>query len=238
MSLSWCARLPRDVGVLIVAAGRGERLGGGVLKQYREIAGVPMLLRALRPFVSHPDVAHVAVALPATHAAAPPEWLAALAGDALSFVAGGVKRSDSVRRALAGLRPGCNVVLVHDAARPFVERATIDAVIAAARSGDGAVAAVPLSDTLKEADAENAAVARTVPRERLWRAQTPQGFPREMLEAAYAGAAAREDDATDDAALVELLGRRVRLIPDSPRNFKVTTTDDLALAEAWAGRLG
>ncbi len=224
--------MPRDVGVLIVAAGVGRRVGGGVLKQYREIGGVPMLLRALRPFVSHPKVRHVVVALPATHAAAPPEWLAALAGEALSFVAGGVERHSSVQKALAALDPACTVVLVHDAARPFVERATIDAVIAAARAGTGAVAAVPLGDTLKEAGRDGL-IRRTVPRDELWRAQTPQGFPRDMLQRAHA-AAGPGADATDDAMLVEGLGEPVRVVPDSPANFKVTTAEDLALAEAWA----
>lgn len=210
----------------------GRRVGGGVLKQYREIGGVPMLLRALRPFVSHPKVRHVVVALPATHAAAPPEWLAALAGKGLSFVAGGVERHSSVQKALAALDPACSIVLVHDAARPFVERTTIDAVVAAAREGTGAVAAVPVSDTLKEAGRDGT-VRRTVPRDELWRAQTPQGFPREMLQRAH-DAAGPGADATDDAMLVERLGEPVRVVADTPANFKVTTADDLALAEAWA----
>lgn len=228
--------MPRDVGVLVVAGGRGERLGGGVLKQYREIAGVPMLLRALRPFVSHPEVAQVVIALPAAHAAAPPEWLAMLDGDALSIVSGGDSRGESVRNALGVLRDECSIVLVHDGARPFVERATIDGVIRAARTGDGAVAAVPLSDTLKEADATDGWVSRTIPREHLWRAQTPQGFPREVLAAAYERAGEAAGAATDDAALVEQSGHKVRIVADSPRNFKITTLDDLALAELWARR--
>ena len=217
---------------MIVAAGRGERLGGS-LKQYREIAGVPMLVRALRPFVSHPEVAHVVVALPATHAAAPPEWLSVLAGESLALVAGGARRGDSVQNALASLREDCEIVLVHDAARPFVERGTIDAVIRAARGGEGAVAAVPVTDTLKRSDDRDAFVAATVPREHLWRAQTPQGFPRAVLERAYAG---DEGPASDDAALVERLGYPIRIVPDSPRNFKVTNADDLLLAELLAAR--
>jgi 2-C-methyl-D-erythritol 4-phosphate cytidylyltransferase len=228
--------LPRDVGVLVVAAGVGKRIGGGTLKQYREIAGVPMLLRALRPFVAHPEVKHVVVALPATHAAAPPEWLGSLAGDSLAFVSGGMERHSSVQKALAALDARCRVVLVHDAARPFVERSTIDAVIAAAREGCAAVAAVPVSDTLKEAG-RDATVVRSVPRDGLWRAQTPQGFPRNLLERAHEAAGAGAD-ATDDAMLVERLGEKVRLIPDSPLNFKVTTPEDLALAEAWAASQG
>lgn len=225
------------MGVVVVAAGRGERLGG-LPKQYRELAGVPMLLRSIRPFAAHPDVVHVSVVIPDADAAAPPEWLATLAGGALTVVAGGAERGDSVAAGLAALPRGCAVVLVHDAARPFVERSVIDEVIATAQTGRGAVAAVPVSDTLKECGGESAsdarAVIRTVPRERMWRAQTPQGFPRAVLEAAYAAAARDGVRATDDATLVERTGAEVRVVPDSPRNFKVTTADDLVLAELWA----
>lgn len=217
--------------MIVVAAGRGERAGGGVPKQYRELAGVPMLLRALRPFTAHADVLHTVVVLPAADAAAPPAWLAPLAGASLAFVAGGAERADSVAAGLAALDPAAAVVLVHDAARPFVSAATIDAVIAAARAGRGAVAAVPLGDTLKEATADGVTIARTVPRDRLWRAQTPQGFPRALLVRAHAAPRAPGAIATDDAALVEALGERVELVPDSARNFKVTTAEDAALAE-------
>jgi 2-C-methyl-D-erythritol 4-phosphate cytidylyltransferase len=128
------------------------------------------------------------------------------------------------------------VVLVHDAARPFVERSVIDAVIAHARTGEGAVAAVRVIDTLKEAVAgDPTRIARTVSREGLWRAQTPQGFPRAVLERAHA-LAESSTAATDDAALVERIGVPVRLVADSPRNMKVTTAEDMALAELLVGR--
>ena len=192
-----------------------------------------MLLRSIRPFVAHPDVARVVVVLRPDDARTPPAWLAQLAGGALEIVGGGAERADSVRAGLAALPPVCAVVLVHDAARPFVDREVIDAVIAEARAGRSAIAAVPVSDTLKEAAADGRTVQRTVPRERLWRAQTPQGFPRQVLEAAHA-AAAGASSATDDAALVEQTGGTVRLVPDSVRNFKITTADDLALADLWA----
>jgi 2-C-methyl-D-erythritol 4-phosphate cytidylyltransferase len=230
--------LPRDVGVVVVAAGQGTRLGGNTPKQYLPIAGVPMVLRALRPFTAHPDVACVAVVLPAPDAAAPPQFLSAAAGAALVVVAGGAARAESVAAGLAALGPDCTTVLVHDAARPFVEREVIDAVIAHARAGSGAVAAVRPSDTLKEASSEDPTrVGRTVPRDRLWRAQTPQGFPRAVLERAYAArraGAPAPDVATDDASLVEETGVPVRLVPDSPRNIKITTAQDLALAELLA----
>lgn len=197
-----------------------------------------MVLRAVRPFAAHPDVARVALVLPAADAADPPAFLSGL-GAGLVLVAGGAERIDSVAAGLAALGPECTTVLIHDAARPFVERAVIDAVIAHARAGEGAVAAVRVSDTLKEAAAGDATlVGRTVPRDGLWRAQTPQGFPRAVLERAYAAAGAGHDPPTDDAALVERTGVPVRLVPDSPRNLKVTTAEDLALAELLAGRGG
>lgn len=223
---------PPDVGVVVVAAGAGVRAGPGEPKQFRPIGGVPMLLRALRPFTSHPAVAQVVVALPPALAAAPPEWLARLTGGRLALVAGGLSRADSVRAGLGVLREDVTVVLVHDAARPFVSRETIDAVVARARGGVGAVAAVPVSDTLKEAGGD-ARVTRTVPREGLWRAQTPQGFPRVMLAAAYA---ARPDDPSpsDDAAACERAGFPVEVVPDTAANIKVTTAEDFRLAEALA----
>jgi 2-C-methyl-D-erythritol 4-phosphate cytidylyltransferase len=138
-----------------------------------------------------------------------------------------------VAAGLAALPPGCQVVLVHDGARPFPARTTIDAVIAEARAGRSALAAIPVSDTIKEAVATDRLVARTVPRERLWRAQTPQGFPRSLLERAYA---ARPPGATDDAALVEAMGEPVVLVPDDAGNLKVTTEADFVLAEALARR--
>ena len=134
-SISWCARLPRDVGVVVVAAGRGTRMGGEPPKQYLPIAGVPLLLRAIRPFASHPDVAQMVVVLAPADAESPPDFLAPLSSDPLTVTAGGRERSDSVAAGLRALRPDCALVLVHDGARPFVDRGVIDAVIAHARAG-------------------------------------------------------------------------------------------------------
>lgn len=229
--------MPRDVGVVVVAAGRSTRLGGETPKQYLVLAGVPVLLRAVRPFTSHPEVCQVVVVLPAADASSPPAFLTDVAGLGLTLVAGGAERSDSVASGLAALRQDSTVVLVHDGARPFVDRAVIDSVIRYARAGEAAVAAIPLSDTVKEsAPNDPTRVERTIPRERLWRAQTPQGFPRAMLTRAHA----KVPDglqATDDAALVEACGGVVRLVPDSIRNLKITTPEDLSLAEVLAERL-
>ncbi len=235
-----------DVGVVVVAAGAGVRAGPGEPKQFRPILGVPMLLRALRPFTGHPEVRQVVVALPPGYAERPPDWLGKLRGERLEFVPGGAQRVDSVRAGLEALPDDATIILIHDAARPFVSRETIDAVIARARAGVGAVAAIPTSDTLKEVgqgpDRPTPRITRTVDRERIWRAQTPQGFPREMLRDAYAllGRGTANGSApppSDDAEVCERAGFPVELIPDSPYNVKITTADDFRIAEALAREL-
>lgn len=208
---------------------------GGTPKQFRPIAGVPMLERTLRPFLNHPEVAVVVAVVPAEVASAPPEWLARLTSSRMLLAGGGVERADSVRHGLEALPDGCAIVLVHDAARPFPAGEVIDAVIAAARQGRGAIAAVPVTDTLKaegEGSGEHRLVSRTVPREGLWRAQTPQAFPRELIDRAHELATV---GATDDAQLVEQIGGEVELVQDSSWNIKVTSEADLVLAEAIAG---
>ncbi|HVH08958.1 MAG TPA: 2-C-methyl-D-erythritol 4-phosphate cytidylyltransferase [Gemmatimonadales bacterium] len=223
-----------DVGVVVVAAGAGARAGPGEPKQFRPILGVPMLLRALRPFTSHPAVGQVVAVVPAGFESRPPEWLGKLTGERLALVAGGATRAASVRAGLGALAPEASVVLIHDGARPFVTRETIDGVVAKARSGVGAVAAIPMGDTVKEATEHR--VTRTLARERLWRAQTPQGFPRLMIEQAYAHLADAPPP-TDDAELCERAGLPVEVVPDSPYNLKVTTADDFRIAEALAREL-
>lgn len=235
MSPSSPAASPPDVGVLLPAAGRGERAGSGDLKQFRLIGGVPMLLRAIRPFAQHSRIRQIVVALPPEKVARPPAWLGHLVADGVRLVAGGATRADSVAAALAVLDPACRVVLVHDAARPFVDPEIINAVIDVAQSGVGAVAAIRVSDTLKRVSATDDLVDETVDRRTLWRAQTPQGFPRAILEEAYAARAAVADP-TDDAQLVERLGHPIQIVPDRTTNIKVTSPDDFALAEALAAR--
>jgi 2-C-methyl-D-erythritol 4-phosphate cytidylyltransferase len=219
-----------DVGVVMVAAGAGVRAGAGEPKQFRPILGVPMLLRALRPFLAHPAVGRVIVALPPAAVGRPPEWLAPLLGERLRAVAGGATRADSVRAGLAGLGDVPGIVLVHDAARPLVSREIIDAVIALARTGVGAVPAVPIGDTVKQA--ADGRVLRTVSRDGLWGAQTPQGFPGVMLTAAYAGWTPTDPPPTDDAELCERGGFPVAITPGAADNLKVTTGSDWRVAEA------
>jgi 2-C-methyl-D-erythritol 4-phosphate cytidylyltransferase len=223
----------RDVGVVIVAAGKGTRVGGKELKQFRWVAGRPMLLHSLQTFMQRPDVAMVVCVLPREYAGDPPPWIFQCDTDRLLVAAGGRERGDSVLAGLEDLPPEVTIALVHDAARPFVEDATISRVIAAARAGAGAVPALPLHDTLKHASPDGR-VDATVPRDGLWRAQTPQGFPRAMLERAYREARLQKVQATDDAALCERLGLPVRVVEGSERAMKITDEGDFMRAESMA----
>lgn len=220
-----------------MAAGRGLRARLSPAeepKQLRLIAGVPMLLRSIRAFAKHPRVGPIVVVLPPALAAAPPDWLRELRSARLLLAAGGEERQESVANGLRSLPPGPSLVLVHDAARPFVPADVIDRVLAVAALGAAAVPGVALSDTVKETDTAGL-VVRTVPRERLVAVQTPQAFPRAMLETAHQRAKSDGTAAvTDDATLCERLGHPVRVVAGSPWNIKVTTPEDFALAEALA----
>jgi len=225
-----------DVGVVIAAAGQGSRVGGAEPKQFRTIAGTPMLLRSLSPFANHPKVCQVVVALPSSSVEKPPAWLLEGMGDRVSIVEGGPTRGHSVKAAFDALDSVCSVVLVHDAARPFVSTETIDCVIAVAERC-GAVPAVAVSDTIKRQDDETRRVVETVDRRGLWRAQTPQGCPREMMLQAYKLVGPeRVPGFTDESALLEAAGYPVEIVPDSPHNFKVTTETDFLIAEAMLAR--
>jgi 2-C-methyl-D-erythritol 4-phosphate cytidylyltransferase len=222
----------RRIGVIIPAAGAGLRMGG-VSKPLLELAGEPILARSLRPFLARTDVHWVVVALPAGAHADPPPWL--MADPRVTTVAGGTERSDSVRNALEALPAECDVVLVHDAARPIVASAVVERCIAAAVAGRSAVAAMPVTDTIKEVD-EAGRVVATPDRRRLWAAQTPQAFPARTLREAYRRAAAERVAATDDAALVAHYGATVIVVEGAAENLKVTTPVDLAVARALLER--
>jgi 2-C-methyl-D-erythritol 4-phosphate cytidylyltransferase len=221
------------VGVVIVAAGSGARTGSAELKQFRWVAGKPMLLHAVHAFQRRPDVALVVCVLPRAHAGDPPPWLFQADLDRLLVSVGGRERGESVWNGLEDLPEEVAVAVIHDAARPLVTDQTISAVIAEARRGRGAVAALPVVDTLKEAGTDGS-VIRTVERTGLWRAQTPQAFPREMIEHAYVQARRDGVIATDDAALCERLGLPVVVVRGSERALKITEEADFARAEQLA----
>ena len=220
-----------DVGVVLVAAGASSRLGGNELKQFRWIAGKPMLLHSLQLFQQRSDVALVVCVLPRQYAGDPPPWIFQSDVDRLLVSVGGRERGESVLRGLEDLPDETTIVVVHDAARPIVAMDVVDRVIAEARAGRGAVAALPVTDTLKEVD-DGGRVVRTIARDRLWRAQTPQAFPRAMIERAYAEARRTNTYATDCAALCEAHGFEVVVVRGSEQAVKVTEEADFALVEA------
>jgi 2-C-methyl-D-erythritol 4-phosphate cytidylyltransferase len=227
------SEIVRDVGVVIVAAGSGTRTGSTELKQFRWVAGKPMLLHSVQRFMERPDVAIVVAVLPRSYAGDPPPWIFQCDVERLLVSVGGRERGDSVLNGLRDMPPEVNVVLIHDAARPLADAETIERVIAEARRGHGAVAALPVVDTLKEVDADGR-IVRTVERASLWRAQTPQGFPRDMIERAYVEGMRAGVSATDDAALCERLGLPVMVVRGSELGMKVTEEADFARLEALA----
>lgn len=222
----------QDVGVVIVAAGSGTRTGRPELKQFRWVAGKPMLLHSVQAFHRRSDVALVVTVLPRSHAGDPPPWLFQCDVDRLLVSVGGRERMDSVWSGIEDMPDEASIVVIHDAARPLVTAETIDAVIAEARAGRGAVAALPVVDTLKEVD-EAGRIVRTVDRSTLWRAQTPQAFPRDMIEQAHLEARRAGITATDDAALCERLGFPVVIVSGSERAFKITDESDFTRAAAF-----
>ena len=222
-----------DVGVVIVAAGIGSRTGSDELKQFRWVAGKPMLLHSVQLFQQRDDVCMVVAVLPRSHAGDPPPWLFQSDIERLLIGVGGSHRGASVRNGLDDLPSTARIVVIHDAARPLVLPETIDAVIAAARNGTGAVAALPVTDTLKRADASGR-ILETVERAGIWRAQTPQAFPRDMIDDVTRRANREDVTATDDAALCELYGYPVVVVPGSERAMKITTEADFARADAMS----
>ena len=212
--------------LILVAAGKGERAGGDLPKQYQRLAGRPLLAHTLAAFARHPAIGPIVVVIDPAHRDL--YEVAAAGFDVLPPAAGGPSRQASVMNGLLALedsRPAR--VLIHDAARPFVAPELIDRVIAALGSGPAAIAALPVVDTLKRGD--GATVGGTVDRSGLWRAQTPQGFHFDAILAAHRDAAGRE--LTDDAAIMEAAGIAVALVAGSEENVKVTTPEDIVRAE-------
>lgn len=219
--------MPGRVAVVVPAAGRGERLGGGPAKALRPIAGSPMLVHTLRSLSAAPSVDLLVVVAPADGVDAVQQ----LVDPSVVVVPGGATRAESVRCALCVLPDDVDVVLVHDAARPFVPAAVVEAVVAAVRAGrDAVVPVVALPDTVKRLAADGRVLA-TLSRDELYAVQTPQGFRRSLLVDAHRD---RPMDATDDAVLVEALGRPVWTVPGAQESFKVTRPVDLLLAELYA----
>lgn len=216
---------------IVAAAGSGRRMGAGISKVFLPLAGRPLLLHTLETLTASPCLEGVVVVVRAEDVPLCRRLVrGAGLGKVEAVVAGGAERQDSVARGLLALGEGADVVAVHDGARPLCSPALVEATVAAARRTGAALAAVPVKDTIKVVDADGRVVS-TPDRRGLFAAQTPQAFRLEVLREAFAAASARGWRATDEAALVEALGRPVAVVPGEEANLKVTTPMDLALAE-------
>jgi 2-C-methyl-D-erythritol 4-phosphate cytidylyltransferase / 2-C-methyl-D-erythritol 2,4-cyclodiphosphate synthase len=227
------------VTAIIAAGGRGQRFGGARPKQLLSVAGRPVLERSVAAFLTHPSIDEIVVALPAGLADDPPGYLRGTSKP-LHIVAGGPRRQDSVVNAFHAVSERSDVIVIHDAARPFASAGLIARTIAAAAEAGAALAAVQANDTVKQGHLLPAAAASasgdvwivdaTLPRESIFLAQTPQAFRREVLREALA----LGEDATDEAALAERAGHIVRIVEGEVSNIKITTPGDLAVAETLA----
>jgi 2-C-methyl-D-erythritol 4-phosphate cytidylyltransferase / 2-C-methyl-D-erythritol 2,4-cyclodiphosphate synthase len=226
------------VAAIIAAGGRGLRMGRALPKQYLTVGGQTILERSLAAFDRHQQVQELIVVIP-PEALESSEFIKPATSKPVRFVAGGARRQDSVANGVDALSAEAQVVLVHDAARPCVSAELISRTIAAAASAGAAIAAVPVHDTVKQVAMEGGVgfIEKTLPRETLFLAQTPQGFRRDVLDAVVA--LGREAaDATDEASLAERAGYRVQVVPGDPDNLKITTEADLARAEGILGPAG
>ena len=225
----------RDTAVLVPAGGVGARLGRAMPKQFLALGGVPVLVATVRHFVRHPAVRAIVVAAPEAHVSRARRLLGPLGRRRpLAVVAGGPTRQASVGLALQAVPAEVELVMVHDAVRPFITRGLVDAVLAAARAHGAAICALPIAETVKRVSGEF--VVATENRAGLWAVQTPQAYRAALLREAHEKAHRDGFVGTDDAMLVERLGHQVCVVQGRETNVKITTPADLRRARAWVRR--
>jgi 2-C-methyl-D-erythritol 4-phosphate cytidylyltransferase len=225
-------RRAAGVTVVIPAGGTGSRLGGRLPKQFQRLGGSSILVTTVRQFAVHPAVHAIVVTAPSTHVERARQLLRSLARRrgvarrvSIRVVTGGAERQESVWRGIQASPEATDLIMVHDAVRPFVTRTLIDAVLHAAAETGAAICALPIAETVKRV--HDGLVEASLDRSVLWTAQTPQAFRAELLREAHDKARRDGSVGTDDAMLVERLGHPVRVVPGSPVNVKITTPDDL-----------
>lgn len=218
---------------MVPAAGRGHRMGTHTPKQYLMLGGLPLLVHSLRVLEDSEAISAVVLATPQADLDYCRQDIIARYGfkKVRQVVAGGAERQDSVRLGLAAAGSEAEIVLVHDAVRPFLTTSMIAQVVEAAAKHGAAIVAIPMRDTVKRAGPDGL-IDETVDRKPLWLAQTPQAFKRSLIEEAHAMALRDGFRATDDAQLVERLGHRVAIVEGSTDNVKVTRPEDLAVGES------
>lgn len=224
------------VTAIFPAAGSSKRMGGGVNKNFLELAGEPILIRTLKTFSKVERINFLIVVVAAQEIETVEELLRGTSGlKAWRVTAGGSERQYSIANGLKLLPDDAEIILVHDAARPLISARTINAVIDAAEKFGGSIAAVPSKDTIKILDAQGF-VKHTPPRSELVMVQTPQGFKREILLRAYDKAAEENFLGTDDSSLVERLGVKIKIVASDYQNIKITTPEDIKIAETFLRR--
>lgn len=217
---------------IIPAAGMGVRMGGGTPKQFLSLDGVPIFVHTLRKFAAADSIDEIFLALrPEVMERAQKDLEREHLSKPLRLVSGGATRQETVARALAEAPPETDLVVVHDAVRPFVELEMIRKVVEAARKEGAAILGIPSVDTVKQVERQT--ILGTVPRERIVLAQTPQAFRFEIIREAFARAAADGFNGTDESSLVERLGHSVTVLMGSDRNIKITKPSDLPLARLY-----
>lgn len=216
---------------LIAAAGKGQRMGGGVKKQFIPLMGIPLLLYTLRAFEEFEGVEHIYLILDEGDFEYCKGEIIQKYGikKVVKLVPGGQLRQDSVWNGLEAMEGHCDIVIVHDGVRPFVSSGILKRLMAAMRDYQAVVTAIPTHDTIKRVDAAGN-VVDTLQRDALFHIQTPQGFRYDVIKEAYERASREGAEGTDDAYFVERMGIRVKVIEGSPLNLKITTPDDIALA--------
>ena len=223
------------VGAIIPAAGRGKRIGASVPKQFLEIQGRPLLHHTLMVFASCKLIDYVVLVMPRADVDKMGEdWLNKYE-IVRKVVVGGEQRQDSVYNGFSSLEEGTDIVVVHDGVRPFTTPQMIIATVEAAQQHGAAITAIPVSDTVKQA--ADGFVKQTVSRDGLWRVQTPQAFQCGLLQQAFKKAKKDSYYGTDEGSLVEYLGERVKIVPGSELNIKITRKEDLVLGESLLSRI-
>lgn len=215
---------------VILAAGLGKRMQAGHNKQFIEICGQSVLTHTLTVFAQIPEIAKIVLVVRAGEEDTCQNMIPEIAENKTVLAIGGKERQDSVHNGIRAITWECEYILIHDGARPLVTEEVIRRTLLAAQNSGAAICAVPVKDTIKQADSDGNVLA-TIPRESLWAAQTPQVFQADLIRRAYENAYVHNHYGTDDASLVEYLGEKIKIVTGDYENIKITTLEDIPTAE-------
>lgn len=215
---------------VILAAGLGKRMQAGHNKQFIEICGQSVLTHTLTIFAQIPEIAKIVLVVRAGEEDTCRNMIPEIAENKTVLAIGGKERQDSVHNGIRAITWECEYILIHDGARPLVTEEVIRRTLLAAQNSGAAICAVPVKDTIKQADSDGNVLA-TIPRESLWAVQTPQVFRADLICRAYENAYVHNHYGTDDASLVEYLGEKIKIVTGDYENIKITTPEDIPTAE-------